>query len=104
MVALTFLLLLVTSTAPWVVIAECYLPNGVDRNETKNNPNHDYQPCNTNSTAEVSMCCNVGVGDVCREDGLCYNPTAKLVWRESCTDPTWGSPNCLKLCADDVPS
>lgn len=93
-------ILFVLASAVRSVVAECYLPNGVNRNKAKDDESHDYQPCG-NST-DVSMCCNVGTGDVCRENGLCYNRSAQLLWRESCTDPTWESPGCLKLCVGDT--
>ncbi|KUJ09564.1 uncharacterized protein LY89DRAFT_273028 [Mollisia scopiformis] len=61
-----------------------------------------YQPCN--GTAPVSMCCHLGVsnnnGDACGSGstyGLC-GVTGTQLWRESCTDQTWQSPSCLKLC------
>lgn len=98
MVVLSAFLLLASITP--CIVAECYLPNGVDRNKAKDAPDHNYQPCK-NST-EASMCCNSGTGDICRDNGLCYNPSSKQIWRESCTDPTWKSPGCLKLCADDL--
>jgi hypothetical protein len=54
------------------------------------------------------MCCAVGPGrdgsqDVClsgADTGLCGNAIlndAAGVWRESCTDPTWQDPACLKI-------
>ena len=51
------------------------------------------------------MCCaiqkpNYSENDSCEKNGLCGN--AKIgdntFWRESCTDPTWQSESCLKLC------
>jgi hypothetical protein len=49
-----------------------------------------------------SMCCrtNDTTPDNCRPDGLCQDTieTQRLVWRESCTDPTWRAAECLKLC------
>ncbi|KAF2232045.1 hypothetical protein EV356DRAFT_506250 [Viridothelium virens] len=72
------------------VQANCYWPNGTDRNAGL--PSPDYFPCNS---GEVSMCC--AQWDLCRNDGLCQ-ATNSVVWRESCTDATWGSPYCLQLC------
>jgi len=49
------------------------------------------------------MCCVIGFGkdiseaDFCRPDGLCYNPNHDQYWRESCTDPSWQHPACIKL-------
>ena len=43
--------------------------------------------------------------DICQANGLCqgfaYDGTKLVVsglWREACTDPTWRSPACLRLC------
>ncbi|PQE24366.1 Transmembrane alpha-helix domain protein [Rutstroemia sp. NJR-2017a BVV2] len=65
---------------------------------------HIYKPCN--GSAPVSMCCLLGYGtshnggDQCGSGstyGLC-GVTGTQLWRESCTDQTWQSPVCLKLC------
>lgn len=69
--------------------ATCYFPNGEIRiDET-------YQPCNPNQ--EYSMCCRTDYNE-CRSDGLCLDLTSSRIWRESCTDPTWNSSSCVKLC------
>ncbi|CAI4218860.1 unnamed protein product [Parascedosporium putredinis] len=91
-------LLILSIAARWAA-AECYLPNGVDRNQAKSAGSF-YERCN--NATDVSMCCNTGLGDICRENGLCFNPNTEQVWRESCTDPTWKSPSCLKLCVSDI--
>ncbi|KAF3145974.1 hypothetical protein TWF569_006518 [Orbilia oligospora] len=77
----------------------CYYPDGRLRDST------DYQPC-SNVVGQHSMCCalaNRGSGaDLCLPNGLCSAFTADgsqtALWRESCTDPTWESPACLKIC------
>ena len=82
--------------------AACYYSNGTD--VTKFNPaNKSYQPCNV--TAPASMCCRINLDpgtpqDHCRPDGLCDSPDNEYLWRESCSDPTWKSPHCQKLCLD----
>ncbi|KAL8991591.1 MAG: hypothetical protein Q9169_007826 [Polycauliona sp. 2 TL-2023] len=76
------------------VTAACYLPNGVDRN--KDLPRDTYRPVNPGD--DVSMCCS-RLGDKPRPDGLCENKDGTIIWRESCTDRTWQSPKCIKLCA-----
>ncbi|KAL9033007.1 MAG: hypothetical protein Q9214_007716 [Letrouitia sp. 1 TL-2023] len=43
------------------------------------------------------MCCQNTTYEVCRPDGLC-DGSDNQIWRESCTDPTWKSPRCIKLC------
>ncbi|KAL8784137.1 MAG: hypothetical protein Q9195_009161 [Heterodermia aff. obscurata] len=87
--------------------AACYYQNGTD--VTKFNPaNKSYQPCNV--TAQASMCCRINLDagspkDHCRPDGLCDSPNHEFLWRESCSDPTWKSPHCQKLCLNyDGPS
>jgi hypothetical protein len=61
-----------------------------------------YAPCD--NVVAVSMCCAIGPGrvaagnaDNCIPGGLCYNEGGNLYWRESCTDPTWNDPVCIKL-------
>jgi len=51
------------------------------------------------------MCCAIQNRDpvsidVCGKNGLCGNGLISNTsfWRESCTDPTWQSESCLKLC------
>lgn len=53
------------------------------------------------------MCCAIGPGragegsgDICLDNGLCQNDLVgdkTTIWRESCTDPTWRDPACIKL-------
>ncbi|KAI4284400.1 MAG: hypothetical protein L6R38_001453 [Xanthoria sp. 2 TBL-2021] len=80
------------------VIANCYYPNGTDRNEGF--PNDTYFPVNPGD--DFSMCCS-HFGDQPRGDGLCANFDGSVIWRESCTDRTWQSPKCIKLCAGSSP-
>ncbi|KAL9589492.1 MAG: hypothetical protein Q9203_001710 [Teloschistes exilis] len=77
------------------VSAKCYFPNGNDRNAGF--PNATYFP--VNPSEDFSMCCS-HLGDKPRDDGLCENSDGSVIWRESCTDRTWQSPKCIKLCAD----
>lgn len=46
------------------------------------------------------MCCATHRSDpdTPRRDGLCKYAPSGVIYRESCTDPTWKSPNCIKLC------
>ncbi|KAL0945031.1 uncharacterized protein CTRU02_202918 [Colletotrichum truncatum] len=86
-----------------IVFAACYTHNGTDRNSISPDKGNNYSPCLQN---EHSMCCrlkNDPYTDTCRQDGLCWNAQRGQLWRESCTDPTWQSPNCLKLCVDPIP-
>lgn len=75
------------------VSATCYYPNGTDRNAGF--PTIRYAPINTGDN--FSMCCTLT--DKPRSDGLCENEPGTLIYRESCTDQTWQSPKCIKLCA-----
>ncbi|KAF7956050.1 hypothetical protein EAE96_004971 [Botrytis aclada] len=77
------------------VKGQCYSYEGDEMDPT-------YRPCN--GSAPVSMCCHLGVisngGDECGSGstyGLCGISGTQL-WRESCTDKTWQSPLCLRLC------
>ncbi|KAM7191324.1 hypothetical protein V8F20_009379 [Naviculisporaceae sp. PSN 640] len=76
------------------VSGACYRPNGVDRNA--NTTPDNYQACSKGGGH--SMCCSTKSFDTCRDNGLCWNEGAKILWREACTDPTWRDPACLKLC------
>lgn len=76
------------------VAATCYFPNGTDRNIGSSA--EIYRPCD--GGGKHSMCCRTMDHDRCRSDGLCLNFQHNEIWRESCTDPTWQSPECLKLC------
>lgn len=80
--------------------AACYYPNGIDMAESDTiEPLGDYAPCNSGN--EHSMCC--ARWDTCRSDGLCYsnwNGGKHEVFRDGCTDRTWKSPSCVKLCLD----
>lgn len=70
----------------------CYFPNGRDMNALERS--EVYHPCNSNT--EFSMCC--AAWDKCRPDGLCASGFDGNIWRDGCTDPTWKSPSCIKLC------
>ncbi|KAH8593399.1 hypothetical protein B0O99DRAFT_742758 [Bisporella sp. PMI_857] len=74
------------------VSATCYLPNGEIPVETV------FAPCNSNSSA-VSMCCNSVNSDRCSPEGLCISGS-DAYWRNTCTDPTWTAPECVKMCMD----
>ncbi|KAI4268250.1 MAG: hypothetical protein LQ337_007944 [Flavoplaca oasis] len=85
--------------------ANCFLPNGTDRNSILwDSHGIDYQPSGYGSPADdFQMCCatnNRQNPDTPRKDGLCNDLAG--IWRESCTDPTWKSPSCVKLCIDGI--
>lgn len=76
--------------------ANCFYPNGTDVNLGVK-PDL-YLPCQAED--DVSMCCRLGGGypNTCRSDGLCLSNVDRNVRRESCTDSSWQSPKCIKLC------
>ena len=88
-----FLLINIFGTFFSSTYATCYFPNGeiqIDEN---------YQPCHPDH--ENSMCCRTD-DNQCRPDGLCLDLGTSLIWRESCTDPSWNSSSCVKLCSSGL--
>ena len=71
--------------------AKCYFPNGKEMSM----PGVIFFECDS-SSQEHTMCC--GKGDECRPDGLCDSNWYGQVFRNGCSDPTWKSPSCVKLC------
>ncbi|KAH6680644.1 hypothetical protein B0J14DRAFT_579054 [Halenospora varia] len=72
--------------------ATCYHPDGSVAPPA-------YQPCHSTG---VSMCCATNrtqYVNSCRDDGLCLQQDSGVIWRESCTDRTWKSLECLHLCS-----
>lgn len=92
----------VTLLSP-LVTANCYVGNGTDRNIGES-PSNRYSACNTDSSG-ASMCCSRQYGgDSCQAldpsnpaAALCWNQGSNVLWRESCTDRSWSSINCVKL-------
>jgi hypothetical protein len=83
----------------------CYYPDGSAITPDNHPPNvnsTDYQPC-ISDTSSFSMCCATNrliKGDTCMSNGICHNGYGEY-WRESCTDPTWNSPLCMRnICAN----
>src|ERR1700760_2952976 len=72
--------------------AQCYNPDGTQASS-------QYQPC---TSGRPSMCCALNrtssVVNSCRSDNLCADADNNVLWRESCTDPTWQDPACIRLC------
>lgn len=71
--------------------AECYHPDGSVEDDI-------WQPCDPGD--DHSMCCatNRDNADRCRSDGFCFSVRDLNLWRNGCTDPTWKSPKCNKIC------
>jgi len=93
-----FTLLYIIYICASVAATNCYLPNGTDANP----PNQQLQrtPFFSDGPSNIaSMCCHIG--DTCRSDGLCDNTYQDgSLTRDTCTDPSWNSPNCIKLCTN----
>ena len=79
----------------------CFNPNGTNRNIGAIDVatgTEAYIPCNT--VQPYSMCCRTT--DKCLPDGLCQQIGSTNIWRESCSDQSWRSPACLKLCVSET--
>lgn len=83
-----FMLIFLFDTFSSFAHAKCYLPSGKEMEKV-------YRPCS--SGKEFDTCCN-GNMDECRPDGLCVSKSDQSIWRIGCTDPTWESSSCIKLC------
>lgn len=101
---LLFLLIMTSRYALQRVSATCYTPGGQERTSPPSRGIYEYQPCSKSD--KFSMCCalnrtsgKLSGPDRCRDDGLCENPIGfAQLWRQSCTDPSWLSPSCIKIC------
>lgn len=79
----------------------CFNPNGTNRNVgAPDVPSGTsvYAPCNT--VQPYSMCCRNS--DKCLPNGLCQQSGSDIIWRESCSDQSWRSNTCVKLCVSDT--
>jgi len=72
--------------------AACYQPDGEEAESS-------FAPCNSNSSA-VSMCCNIQNLDRCTAEGVCVSGS-NAYDRDSCTDKTWTSPECIHMCTGE---
>lgn len=84
------------------VASSCFFPNGTLQTDPV------YQPC-TNIAGAFSMCCATNRTknqDTCLANGLCQNVVQNSgntgfvpsFYRDTCTDKTWQSPQCLAIC------
>ena len=78
------------------VIAQiCYYPDGITEALSD-------RPCNVLASGQGSTCCKAAA--ICLDNGLCYNQQSTgLMERGTCTDKTWGSPHCPKICPESEP-
>jgi hypothetical protein len=84
-----------------MVVDRCYSPNGTPLSKVFPDTYEQYVPC---SSSGYSMCCatnRTSGADSCLPNGLCVTFGSGNFWRESCTDKTWKSPACVRLCTDD---
>jgi hypothetical protein len=98
----TFLCLIAALLSLALTQRTCYTPTGLDRNSnafTDTNGTVYYVPCNP-TDGTVSVCCRIT--DTCWSNGLCLQGGTTNFWRESCTDPTFTHPNCIKLYLNDT--
>lgn len=68
--------------------ATCWFPDGKTIADT-------YITCNTTKNEAQSACCDAG--DPCSTNGFCMG-NAGFAYRGGCTDSTWESPSCAKVC------
>ena len=78
----------------------CYAPDGMTVA-----PNDSFVPCNKLGITQqgiFSSCClldgDPSARDLCASSGLCVN--GGVVRREFCTDKTWKSPSCVRVCLE----
>ena len=94
------LIALITLVQTVTASVTCYGPNGTANIEDC--CGGAYSPCNGIS----GMCCALGrtINEQHQRNAWvmasCYQENNGELWRESCTDPTWQDPSCLKLCLD----
>ncbi|KAF6803701.1 hypothetical protein CSOJ01_10722 [Colletotrichum sojae] len=67
----------------------CYFPNG--------QPDPSGIPCPIAGSNAAAACCR-RTGHYCLTNGLCLEPNAWTMYRNSCTDPTYQASGCPKFC------
>ncbi|KAK6536682.1 hypothetical protein TWF281_000903 [Arthrobotrys megalospora] len=69
-------------------LCACYYPNG------------DLAPDDIACSLSQghSACC--GADSICFANGLCFDVVSVNIARGSCTDQSWGSPQCPQICSD----
>ena len=78
-----------------VVMADaqtCFSPNGTIKSQDT--------PCHSAFTGDgASACCNHA--DICLNNGLCLSQNGgEYIYRGTCTDESWQSPECSQYCTD----
>ena len=85
----------------------CYFPDG----DQIHDPADYYTACPTSANNDgYHMCCKTDANfdDVCNPNGLCSRPhnpglgEEQGLLRSTCTDPSWTSDSCLKLCITGI--
>jgi len=84
----------------WAAEVTCYAPDGMTVA-----PNDSFVPCNKLGITQqgiFSSCCRLdgdaAARDLCAASGLCLN--GGVVRREFCTDKTWQSSSCVRVCLE----
>jgi hypothetical protein len=98
-------LLMAASSLPVSVSADevnCFAPDGKTLAD-----NETYVPCNKLGITQegvYSSCCNLdgksGERDLCTTTGLCLNKG--ILFRGYCSDKSWESDACVKVCMDEA--
>lgn len=78
-----------------LVNADCYYPNGTNANNLPGGVKYEECP---GLPGSHGMCCYESGDQRCKDNGLCYYADGALLWRQLCTDSTWQSEGCVKLC------
>ena len=72
----------------------CYGPNGIVDESTS--------PCNLSASqlGIASPCCSLH--DICFDGSVCYQGWSGVMYRASCTDPTFQATECPNMCLTGV--
>ncbi len=72
----------------------CYSPNRT--------PVSDDSPCRVTESNQFSACCNRK--DICLDNHLCLpqGGDSSVIYRGTCTNPSWQSDDCAQYCQDGV--
>ena len=79
-----------------VVNGTCYWPDGTIPEPQR----YNQVPCNMTASGAHSACCEFG--DLCAQNGFCWGGDG-VMYRGSCTDPSWISDQCCQQCRDCIP-
>lgn len=88
-----FFALLVVCAVALDAPADCYFATG--------KPAALTSPCQDASSGLTGLCC--GHGHMCLNNTLCFKMEGGhgVLYRGTCSDPTWSNPSCPRYCIDD---